>query len=444
MNVDSFISDNIFPPFYSDSNSSGFYSENTDDVMYDVPKDTHDVVFMEDDEIPLLFREFPTLRELLKLSPAEWEQRLFKDFNQLVDYYCAVCVTASGLQADISFMEKHDLPAGSEIAVIGDIHGNGLRLDLTFKSLQQQGFLDEHYQCKLGKYVVFLGDYVDRGSNNLKVLEMVMAFKLENPLHVFLLRGNHEDVKTVQSHQAFYTQHDPKYVRYLSDSDNVGKLQQLYQKLPVAVYLGERNQTSQPSEYMQFCHGLFHLYTDPQKLLAAPELHASLVVKEENTWSERIELIKKSWFFGNDENTIKTMKQYLAICKLEELAKEIKPKLQDIYWLDVDKQQDLNKAERKKISPEYAKAYLRVSSSNNFKVKQIIRGHQQGGIWSAGENNKKNFIFTVDPSAFPHRHMFMKIKLSSKIKDCKKSIVCMPMNANAEHVLRHTVEFTTN
>ena len=46
-------------------------------------------------------------------------------------------------------------------------------------------------------YLIFLGDYADRGNAEIKVLEMVLSLKLAYPKNVILMRGNHEEGKVV-------------------------------------------------------------------------------------------------------------------------------------------------------------------------------------------------------------------------------------------------------
>lgn len=75
---------------------------------------------------------------------------------------------------------------------VGDIHGNlgDLRTILS-------NYREEHLRDGILK-MVFLGDYVDRGENQLEVLVTLLELKREYPDSVFLLKGNHEGVDLVE------------------------------------------------------------------------------------------------------------------------------------------------------------------------------------------------------------------------------------------------------
>jgi len=82
------------------------------------------------------------------------------------------------------------LPEGALVYAIGDIHG---RLDLLKKLLHT---IEADRAIEWGvreTYVVFLGDYVDRGFQSRQVIEFLMSYRLAGITPVFL-RGNHEDL----------------------------------------------------------------------------------------------------------------------------------------------------------------------------------------------------------------------------------------------------------
>lgn len=75
---------------------------------------------------------------------------------------------------------------------VGDIHGNlgDLRAILS-------GYSEEQLRDG-GLRMVFLGDYIDRGENQLEVLVALLELKSEHPDSVFLLRGNHEGMDILE------------------------------------------------------------------------------------------------------------------------------------------------------------------------------------------------------------------------------------------------------
>ncbi|WP_295631113.1 metallophosphoesterase family protein [uncultured Mitsuokella sp.] len=75
--------------------------------------------------------------------------------------------------------DSHDF---GRILAVGDIHGNFERLQSLFQHVPYAPQED---------LLIFLGDYIDRGPETAKVLQMVMKLKRKYP-HVITLTGNHE------------------------------------------------------------------------------------------------------------------------------------------------------------------------------------------------------------------------------------------------------------
>ncbi len=68
-----------------------------------------------------------------------------------------------------------------KVVFVGDTHGD---LEATGKILD--------VYLKPGYYLVFLGDYIDRGPHSRENIELLLRTKLERPRQIFLLMGNHE------------------------------------------------------------------------------------------------------------------------------------------------------------------------------------------------------------------------------------------------------------
>lgn len=82
----------------------------------------------------------------------------------------------------IFYGEPNILKLRAPINVCGDVHGQ-------FPDFIQI-FNNSEYP-PTSKYL-FLGDYVDRGTQSLEVICLLYALKIKYPNHIYLIRGNHE------------------------------------------------------------------------------------------------------------------------------------------------------------------------------------------------------------------------------------------------------------
>lgn len=74
-----------------------------------------------------------------------------------------------------------------ELVLIGDIHGDLQSLLWVLKDIDFETTLTNP-----NNKLIFLGDYVDRGTNSIGVLYLVCYLKQKFPNSVILMRGNHE------------------------------------------------------------------------------------------------------------------------------------------------------------------------------------------------------------------------------------------------------------
>jgi len=80
------------------------------------------------------------------------------------------------------------MKSSGEALVVGDLHGD---LESLIQILQQSEILQRMEKSQLA-YLIFLGDYGDRGEFSAEVYYTVLSLKLRHPTQVILMRGNHE------------------------------------------------------------------------------------------------------------------------------------------------------------------------------------------------------------------------------------------------------------
>jgi protein phosphatase len=83
-----------------------------------------------------------------------------------------------------------ELEIPEQLAIIGDIHGDLRALLNIFQKIK----IDEFVMNQNNK-IIFLGDYVDRGSASIEVLYTICSLKIQYPQSIIPMRGNHEAPK---------------------------------------------------------------------------------------------------------------------------------------------------------------------------------------------------------------------------------------------------------
>ena len=76
------------------------------------------------------------------------------------------------------------VPEGEKIYAIGDVHGCAALLEQLLALIEKDS-------AGAAYRLIFLGDYVDRGPDSKRVLDILLALREERPTAIFLM-GNHE------------------------------------------------------------------------------------------------------------------------------------------------------------------------------------------------------------------------------------------------------------
>ena len=156
------------------------------------------------------------------------------------------------------FTQRLIVPQGAEVFFHGDFHGDIHSLNAVLGSLEIAGRVKDFKIVSTNFWMVFLGDYTDRGMYGVEVLHTVLRLKQENPDRVVLVRGNHEDISLAMNY-GFMAEAQLKYGREF----NPQKTLRVYDFMPVALYLVSGQNA------IQCNHGGMEPGSDPRALLDA-------------------------------------------------------------------------------------------------------------------------------------------------------------------------------
>ncbi|MGC2310729.1 MAG: metallophosphoesterase [Candidatus Babeliaceae bacterium] len=331
------------------------------------------------------------------LSTEEWIHALKKCAQVLTEEYkTASWVDHKKLSNDIlnlisfgkqpplqSFVQKLSVPQNATIAFWGDLHGSVHSLVRNLQVLKKNGYLNDDFSLtqkgkKQNFFMIFLGDYVDRGKYGIEIWYTLARLKYANPDRVCIIRGNHEDA-SFNRQGGFVSEFPAKF----TDNDQIKSaysvIFNLYNLLPCAVFLGTQGST----EYVQCCHGGLEIGFNPQKLLTNS---AQFQVIEELDQQKPLKDIQTALSFSLSEN-ITAMDLFLEK-KGEDCYKDFlrsNHTLQnwsDIgfmwndFYIDTTTVSKCNKGRGIAFGKQIIHDFLHYFSTPNAEIKAVFRAHQ--------------------------------------------------------------------
>ena len=255
---------------------------------------------------------------------------------------------------DAGYIEKLNIQNGATVFVRADLHSDLNSLMAQLKLLQQEGFLDSEYRCVPPFHMIFVGDYMDRGVNDVEVMTLLSLLRLRNPSSVHLLRGNHEDVDLQQKYST--------EARWLAEHRDL--FTSLYKTMPLALCVGEQKGVPEKKgqrQYVHFSHALFSIGVNLNPLLRGKQ--TNLVVRKGKSYLEEV---------APEAN--EKVKQ--AQNKLAAISNEARTAAGYMYSdVGVVTKRSKRKAGHV-LAPKDIHAYAQLCSSDEAALKAFVRGHE--------------------------------------------------------------------
>lgn len=168
------------------------------------------------------------------------------------------------MQPNAGIMQSLIIPNASKVVFVGDLHGDVASLHNNITRMQQEGIFERTNTKKLVSdyYLVFTGDYTDRGYHGIEVWQILMDLLQENPNKVFLLKGNHDNEQSATTKNFLWDFVFRKeiHIKYPgTDTEIFEKFKTLWNLIPQALFIGASYQTNGSHDlyyhYMLCCHG---------------------------------------------------------------------------------------------------------------------------------------------------------------------------------------------
>lgn len=181
----------------------------------------------------------------------------------------------------VPFIQKLVIKPESKIITVGDIHGDLDALRAILNELMQAGYLDSDLKLvRDNVYIVFLGDYVNRGSDSISVMYLLSKLAVTNPGRVVLIRGNHEYASTSKYFHKRFVEQQEQTSAHHAKTTLLEELSERFSRytypdflywfdyLPMVLYLGTPGEKGSVN-YVKFCHAGLELGYNPNEFLAS-------------------------------------------------------------------------------------------------------------------------------------------------------------------------------
>ena len=254
------------------------------------------------------------------------------------------------------FME---LRIPENLVIIGDLHGD---FKSFFQILQNIDF--EYFLANPNNKIIFLGDYVDRGTNSVRILYMLCNLKYEYPNSIILMRGNHES----PAEFPFCSHNLPIEIVNLFGA-KTGKL--IYNK-KILPFFKLLILVTLIKGHLIFVHGGLPVHVSEPTILDFKQIFATSAenylrdtVMEEILWSDPSENIRDNLYWENSKRGfgkyfgINISKKWLKICGAKAIIRGHEP----CQGFKIDHRGAvMTLFSSKEGYPSYESAYIRISS----------------------------------------------------------------------------------
>jgi len=206
-----------------------------------------------------------TPAEVIKTGLDDLDNLRTRDFQKLLEN----CSNSLLDKADSRNGALAKIPPENRLTVVGDLHGD---MDALLDVLTGSGFYHNR-----DHRIIFLGDYGDRGRDQIGTYYLLLLLLSHFPEKVTLLRGNHEAPREMPFHP-----HDlPDKLRWTFGSKGNEVKEQiydLYDSLPIAAIV--------PGHYLMLHGGPPSDTIDEDEIALAPKRHPQTKVFEEILWND--------------------------------------------------------------------------------------------------------------------------------------------------------------